>query len=84
MFLKKCFMSVHTTTKVGKEQIFVSCKRGKLSLAPCSKSDPLLFQIPSMTITPVNYIIVIAVMSNHNALPSYGYAFLRSYVEINK
>jgi hypothetical protein len=46
--------------------------------------DPLPFVIPPMISTGVNYIIIVARMSNAFELPGEGYTFLRSFIEVNQ
>lgn len=66
----KCWMDNHKSSKCDNEQLCPSCNKGKLSIVPPSAyCEPLPMQIPPITSTPVNYIIIVARMSNNNSLP---------------
>ena len=84
MKCSKCLLLVNRTLKVGIEQLCCSCNNRKLPLTTCGYTDLVPFQVPPMTSTPVNYIIIIARVSGKTMLPCDGYSFLRSFVELNK
>jgi hypothetical protein len=81
----KCWMDVHKSSKSDNEQLCPSCNNGYFVVVPNSaKCEMLPMQIPPITSTPINYIIIVARMSNNNSLPGDGYTFLKSFVDLTK
>ena len=84
MYCSRCLKPVPKSTSVDYEHLCVSCHSGKFFPMAFKIFDPLPFVIPPMISTGVNYIIIVARMSNSFELPGEGYSFLRSFVEVNQ
>ncbi len=80
----RCLKPQHKTSTVSNEHLCRSCIEGKFFPMAIRNFDPLPFVIPPMISNGVNYIIIVARMSNHTELPGEGYRFLRSFIEVNK